>query len=92
MELFFSLILVLNLKFKSRTNLYLALTTLALCGSNFQYLLIDTDVVSLKHYKNNLLFIPFEFLMVAMFYFFVRSYMNLTVKNKNIFLFLVPFF
>lgn len=88
----FSLILVLNPKFKSRTNFYLALTTLALCGSNFQYLLIDTGVVLLDQYKNNLLFIPFEFLMVTMFYFFVRSYLNLTIKSKNVFLFLVPFF
>lgn len=88
----FSLILVINPRLKSSTNIYLALTTFALCGSNFQYLLIDTGVVSLEHYKNNLLFIPFEFLMVTMFYFFVRSYLNLTIKNKNIFLFLVPFF
>jgi len=88
----FSFILLFNPKFKSRTNFYLAFTTLALCGSNFQYLLIDTGLVLLESYKNRLLFIPFEFLMVAMFYFFVRSYINKTIRYKNIFLFLIPFF
>ncbi|MFK7749760.1 MAG: hypothetical protein AB8B65_15295 [Kordia sp.] len=69
----FSFILLFHPKLKSKTNFFLAFTTLALCGSNLQYLLLDVGIVPLELYKNDLVFIPFEFLMVAMFYFFVRS-------------------
>ena len=87
----FSFILFFNPKLKSKTNIFLALTILALCFSNLQYWLLDVGL-SPGYENNNLIFIPFEFLMVPMFFLFVKSYLKHDFKKHHIFLLLVPFF
>ena len=87
----FSLILFFNPKLKSKTNFFLALTILALCFSNLQYWLLDVGL-SPGYENNNLIFIPFEFLMVPMFYLFVRSYLKNDFNKSLVFLLLIPFF
>ena len=86
----FSFILFFNPKLKSKTNIFLALTILALCFSNLQYWLLDVGL-SPGYENNNLIFIPFEFLMVPMFFLFVKSYLKNDFKKHHIFLLLVPF-
>jgi len=78
-------------KLKSKTNIFLALTILALCFSNLQYWLLDIGL-SPGYENNNLIFIPFEFLMVPMFFLFVKSYLKNNFKKHHIYLLLIPFF
>ncbi|RKE91001.1 AraC family transcriptional regulator [Ichthyenterobacterium magnum] len=84
----FSFIIFFNRKLNSKTNLFLAFTVLTLVFSNLQYWLKDVGL-SLNFGLN--LFIPFEFLMLPFFYFFVRSYLNKKIIiYKSIILF-TPF-
>jgi len=79
----FSIILLINRKLKSKTNNFLALTVLSLSLSNLQYMFMDTGFISRYRYEtNDVLFIPFEFLMLPFFYLFVKSYIN-KINNKN---------
>jgi len=87
----FSFILFFNPKLKSKTNIFLALTILALCFSNLQYWLLDVGL-SPSYENNNLIFVPFEFLMVPMFFLFVKNYLKKDFKKHHLFLLLVPFF
>lgn len=89
----FSLIIFLNKNLNSKTNYFLAFTILSLACSNLQYWFIDTGIIPRSVYdNNNILFIPFEFLMLPFFFLFVKSYLNKKVnKLENIFLF-IPFF
>lgn len=87
--LIFSIVLLINPKFKSKTNSYLALTILSLCFSNLQYLLYDIGIIGAFYAEY--LFIPFEFLILPMFYLFVRSYLNIAFKAKLIYLLAIPF-
>jgi AraC-like DNA-binding protein len=86
----FSLILLFSPKLKSKTNFFLAFTIFALCFSNLQYWLLDVGLA--PGYKNNtLIFIPFEFLMLPMFFLFVKSYLRKTISTYYLFLLLMPF-
>ena len=87
----FSFILFFNPKLKSKTNIFLAFTILSLCFSNLQYWLLDVGL-SPGYENNNLIFVPFEFLMVPMFFLFVKSYLKNDFKKQHIFLLFVPFF
>lgn len=89
--LIFGSILIINKKLKSRTNFYLSLTVFALAFSNLQYWLKDVNLYpSLKY----LPFIPFEFLMLPFFYFFVKSFLDREISRyeKIILLSFFPFF
>lgn len=88
----FSIILLINRKLKSKTNNFLALTVLSLSLSNLQYMFMDTGFISRYRYEtNDVLFIPFEFLMLPFFYLFVKSYINKKInKNEKWWLF-IPF-
>ena len=88
----FSLILFINKKLNSKTNYYLAFTVLALSFSNLQYMLMDIGVISRYKYETNqVLYIPFEFLMLPFFYLFVKSYLNEKINaNDKRYLF-IPF-
>ncbi len=77
--------LFINPKLKSKTNNFLALTVLTLCFSNLQYLLYDFGIIGDFYVKY--LFIPFEFLILPMFYLFVRGYLNKFIKQKTTYLF-----
>jgi len=87
----FSFILFFSPKLKSKTNIFLAFTILALCFSNLQYWLLDVGL-SPGYENNNLIFVPFEFLMVPMFFLFVKSYLKNDFKKQYMFLLFVPFF
>lgn len=86
----FSLIIAFNKKLHSKTNTFLVLTVLALVFSNLQYWLID---VELYDEKPDFIFIPFEFLMLPFFYFYVKSYLekNISIKEYFTLLFLFVF-
>lgn len=85
----FSLILFFNPKLKSKTNIFLALTILTLCLSNLQYLLYDIGIVG--SFYAEYLFVPFEFLILPMFYFFVKKYLNTTFRTIHSYVVIIPF-
>ncbi|WP_422105919.1 helix-turn-helix domain-containing protein [Winogradskyella sp.] len=89
--LIFGAILLLNKKLKSKTNVFLALTVFSLALSNLQYFLKDVGV---DIYLNYIPFIPFEFLMLPFFYFFVKSYLGKVLNTKEVIILLsfFPFF
>ena len=87
--LLFSLVLLVNTKLRSKTNNYLSFTVLALCFSNLQYLLYDFGVVG--NFYAKYLFIPFEFLILPMFYFFVKSYLDKHLNKKLLYFFVLTF-
>ncbi|RNC84873.1 MAG: AraC family transcriptional regulator [Winogradskyella sp.] len=77
----FGVVILVNEKFKSRTNFYLALTVFSLTLSNLQYWLKD---VYIYLHSDIVPFFPFEFLMLPFFYFFVKSYLNKTTNRFEI--------
>ena len=86
----FSLVIFFNKKFNSRTNFYLAYTILALAFSNLQYWLIDVEI-SPGYENNNIIFIPFEFLMLPFFYLFIKSYLNKKIRIIEKIVLFTPF-
>lgn len=86
----FGLIIFVNKNLRSKTNMYLAFSVFALCFSNLQYWLIDIGLDP-GYRDNSALFIPFEYLMVPMFYLFVRSYLQHNFSYKLVFFLLTPF-
>ncbi len=88
--LIFSFILLINHKLNSQTNRFLAFSILALCFSNLQYLLVDIGLDP-GYQNNSFVLIPFEYLMVPMFYLFVKSYLQ-SNTTKRLFIFMIsPF-
>mgnify|MGYP000288909670 CR=1 FL=1 len=88
----FSLIILINKNLKSFTNNFLAFTILSLSLSNLQYWLIDTNIIPRYFYENNtVLYLPFEFLMLPFFYFFVKSFIQQKVLKKHILYIFTPF-
>lgn len=88
----FSLIILINKNLKSKTSFFLALTILSLAFSNLQYWFIDTGIIpKFRYYDNNLLFIPFEFLMVPFFFLFIKSYLKKAISRKEKIYLFVPF-
>lgn len=88
----FSLIITLNKNLASKTNVFLALTIISLALSNLQYWLIDTNIIPRVHYEqNDVLYIPFEFLITPFFYFFIRNFIGQKVNKKQIQFILSPF-
>lgn len=83
--LIFGAILLINKNLRSQANKYLALTIFSLSFSNLQYWLKDVELYPTQF---NLPFIPFEFLMLPFFLFFVKSFINkkITTKEKVVFL------
>ncbi len=91
-SLIFSLVVALNKKLHSKANYFLVLTILALSLSNLQYWCMDTGLVSRTLYdKHHLLFIPFEFLILPFFYFFVKSYLDKLVNVNEKLVMYSPF-
>ncbi|NCP52698.1 MAG: helix-turn-helix transcriptional regulator [Flavobacteriales bacterium] len=88
----FSLVIAFNKKRHSKTNYFLVLTSLALALSNLQYWFMDTELINRSVYdRHHLLFIPFEFLILPFFYFFVKSYLDKPVKLHEKILLYSPF-
>lgn len=86
----FSLVVLFNKKYYSKTNSYLAYTSICLSLSNLQYWFTDTGL-SAKLTFLDWLRIPSEFLMIPMFYFFVTSYLNRDLTKFKKVLLVVPF-
>lgn len=85
------MIIILNKRLKSNTNIFLAFTILSLSLSNFQYWLIDTNIIPRHLYEQNVVwYIPFEFLILPFFYFFVKSFINQTILKKEVLLIFSP--
>jgi len=87
----FGIIVLFNKKYSSRTNSYLAYTAFSLSFSNLQYWFIDSNLTN----KLPFLFwfrIPTEFLIIPMFYIFVKSYLDINTGKKIKLLLVLPFF
>ncbi|MFI0429472.1 helix-turn-helix domain-containing protein [Mariniflexile sp. HMF6888] len=88
----FSLVIAFNKKLHSKANYFLVLTILALAFSNLQYWVMDTGLINRSVYdRHHLLFIPFEFLILPFFYFFVKSYLDNPVRLNEKILLYSPF-
>jgi AraC-like DNA-binding protein len=78
--LIFSAIVIVNKKYRSKSSLYIAFTILALSFSTLQYILLDVEFI-----KDNSIWydfrIPFEFLILPMFFLFVNYYLQKTVSR-----------
>ncbi|MGC6431902.1 MAG: helix-turn-helix domain-containing protein [Jejuia sp.] len=86
------MIITLNKNLKSKTNIFLAITILSLALSNLQYWFIDTGIIPRRYYEQNeILYIPFEFLIVPFFYFFIKSFLKQKISKKYTFYVLLPF-
>lgn len=85
----FSLILLINSNIRSKTNNYLSFTILVLSFSNLQYIMYDVGIIGDFYVQN--IFIPFEYLILPMFYLFVRSYLEKSFTKKLILTLLSPF-
>lgn len=90
--LLFGVIIFINKKLSSTTNYFLAFTVISLSLSNLQYMFMDIGIISRYQYETNeVLFIPYEFLMLPFFYLFVKSYLDKKInKNEKRYLF-IPF-
>mgnify|MGYP003384778536 FL=1 len=89
---FFSLVVLLNKKYKSSANFYLAQVILYLSLNNLYYWFADTNISNDFEYFENI-YIPWNLLILPMFYYFTTSYLRgkrKMLKNKNFFL--IPFF
>lgn len=77
---------------KIKNNFFLALTVLFLSLSNLQYFIIDTNLDSIYPFLNYL-FIPWQWLILPMFYLYVSKIIDRKTKNllQNTLLF-TPFF
>lgn len=83
--LIFVLVIFTNKKLGSKSNKFLALTIISLSLSNLQYLLIDTNIIPRFYYEQDiLLYIPFEFLILPFFYFFVKSFIQQEIIKREI--------
>ncbi len=88
----FSLVIFFNKNLKSKANYFLASTILSLTLSNLQYWLIDTNIIPRIYFEQNLIiYIPFEFLILPFFYFFVKSFIQQKVLIKQITYIFFPF-
>lgn len=87
----FGIIVLFNKKYSSRTNSFLAFTAFSLSLSNLQYWFIDSDLANIVPF----LFwfrIPTEFLIIPMFYIFVKNYLEIYTSKKIKLLLILPFF
>ncbi|EZH71290.1 hypothetical protein ATO12_11040 [Aquimarina atlantica] len=83
----FALIVFFNKNYRFLANYFLVSTALALSFNNFQYWLLDTGMVNELYFQ-----IPFEFLIMSMFYPFVDEYLQIKSPKKIILAIIVPFF
>ena len=83
----FCAIVLMTKKYRAlKSNCFLAFTVISLCFSNLQYILLDIKILEKLEFQ-----IPFEFLIMPMFYSFVRSYLDFKFNNRTFALILTPF-
>jgi AraC-like DNA-binding protein len=78
----FGIIVLVNKKYSSKTNSYLAYTTFALSFSNLQYWFLDSKLAHI---------VPLDYLFIPMFYFFVCHYLEHKISRKHKILICLPF-
>ncbi len=85
----FSIIILSHRRYKSKPSSYLALVVLFLSLHNLYYWFGDTNLnTNISYYDH--LYIPWNLLILPMYYFFVQAYLQKDEKNKRYFL--APFF
>lgn len=90
--LIFSSIIITQKKHISNNTLYLGVTVLFLSLSNFQYWLIDTGITN-KYKFLSYVFIPWQWLILPMFYLYVHKFIDRKRITSKIKIFLIsPFF
>ncbi len=82
----FGVIVFFNKNYRLSSNYFLVCTALALSINNLQYLIIDIELVKKLYFQ-----IPFEFLIMPMFYVFVNMYLQIKLFKSTIVFILSPF-
>ncbi|WP_299190310.1 helix-turn-helix transcriptional regulator [uncultured Aquimarina sp.] len=82
----FTGIVFCNKNYRVIPNYFLVFTALSLSFNNLQYLLIDIKLVEKLYFQ-----IPFEFLIMPMFYVFVEKYLKIKHSIKTLVLLFIPF-
>lgn len=85
----FSIVLLLSKKYKSKSNRYLAFVALCLSLHNLYYWFGDTNLSDTCQFYD-LVYIPWNLLILPMYYLFVSSFLDYQVKNKGYYF--LPFF
>ena len=88
--LIFSAVVTINKKYRSKSSIYIAFTILALSFSTLQYILLDIELIT----ENSIWYdfrIPFEFLILPMFFFYVNYYLQKTISKAVKYLLYLPF-
>lgn len=86
----FGLVVLLNTKYSSKTNSYLAYTVFSLSFSNLQYWFYDCGLHKIFPFLDWLR-IPCEFLIIPMFYIFVNKYLGSKITIRIKYTLLTPF-
>jgi AraC-like DNA-binding protein len=86
----FGLIVLVNKKYFSKTNSYLAFTSFSLSFSNLQYWFLDSKLTTIFPFLGWLR-VPCDFLFIPMFYFFVCHYLELKIPRKHKITICLPF-
>ena len=88
--LVFSIVVLASKKYRFKSNIFLALAILFLSLNNLYYWFIDTRLSQdIPWYKY--LFIPWNLLVLPMYYFFIVNYLQLRLKSRERFYLLMPF-
>ncbi|MFY0631967.1 MAG: AraC family transcriptional regulator [Flavobacteriaceae bacterium] len=86
----FSAIILFSKKYKSKSNMYLALVVLFLSLNNLYYWFIDT-LLSLRIECYECYYVPFKLLVLPFFLYFTISFLDIKVKYKYLALVFAPF-
>lgn len=82
----FGLIVFFNRDFRIIANYFLVFTALALSLNNFQYWIIDVRLAEKMNFN-----IPFESLIIPMYFLFVDQYLQIKTNKKILIAVLLPF-
>jgi len=87
----FSFIVFVQKKYNTNNIIFLGLVVLFLSLSNFQYWLIDTNLI-LKYPTLKFIYVPWQWLVLPMFYFYVYKFIGRKgIDNKMRLLLITPF-
>ena len=88
----FSMSVTTQKRYITNNTLYLALVVLFLSLSNFQYWILDTGLIN-KYSIIKYIYIPWHWLVLPMFYMYVKRFLSINkIDNKIKYILLSPFF
>lgn len=87
--LIFGVVILLNPKYHTKSNRYIAQVALYLSLNNLYYWFIDTGYSSSVSFYDYL-YIPWNLLILPFYIYFVTSYLRIELRRKNVFL--IPFY